>query len=306
MNKYSLLTMGDLTPIDIVDLINDAKCFSDSYKDWKLPTNDSLVVANLFFEPSTRTHFSFQCAEMELGCKIANFNAETSSVVKGESLYDTVKTFEAIGYKALVIRHWKDQYYKELENIEIPILNAGDGKGNHPTQGLLDLMTMYEEFGTFENLKVLIAGDILHSRVAGSNKEALEKLGAEVKFASPDIWAREGYERVDLDEGIKWADVVMMLRIQKERGAELQGMTDEEYLEKYGLSKRRYEMMKEKAIILHPAPVNRGIEIDDSLVESSKSRIFKQMRNGMLIRKAVLKRAFGFEPFKKVENMKIS
>ncbi len=298
MNKYSLLSMKDLSKSEILDIIKDGICFDNLFKDWRLPTDDVLVVANLFFEPSTRTHFSFQCAEMELGLKMANFNAETSSIVKGESLYDTVKTFESIGYKAVVIRHPEDEYFKQLENINTPILNAGDGKGNHPTQCLLDLMTMYQEFGTFEGLKVVIAGDILHSRVAASNKEALEKLGAEVKFASPDMWAREGYERIDLDEGVVWADVVMMLRIQKERGASLGEMSDEAYLEKYGLSQSRYEKLQDHGIILHPAPVNRGVEIADCLVEAPKSRIFKQMRNGMLIRKAVLKRALGYEPFR--------
>ena len=127
-----------------------------------------------FFEASTRTHFSFESAEYQLGCKVADFNASTSSVTKGESLYDTVKTFEAIGYDAVVIRHPKDEYFKELENINIPILNAGDGAGNHPTQCLLDLLTMYDEFKDFKGLNVVIAGDIQHSRVAASNKQALE------------------------------------------------------------------------------------------------------------------------------------
>ena len=256
------------------------------------------LVANLFFEASTRTHFSFESAQHQLGCQVADFAAGASSVTKGETLYDTVKTFESIGYDMVVIRHPQDEYFKELENINIPILNAGDGAGNHPTQCLLDLLTMQNEFGTLEGLNVVICGDILHSRVAASDKEALERLGSTVRFAGPKEWERPGYPTIDFDEAIEWADVVMMLRIQKERGSGMAGMTDEEYLENYGLTKARYARMKDKAIVMHPAPVNRGVEIDTDLVEAEKSRIFEQMHNGMLVRKAVIKRGFGLAPFK--------
>lgn len=296
MNKNSLLSMQDLSAEQILSILSDAKSFNNSHKDWQLPKRKALV-ANLFFEASTRTHFSFESAEFQLGCKVADFNASTSSVTKGETLYDTVKTFESIGYDAVVIRHPQDEYFKELENINIPILNAGDGAGNHPTQCLLDLLTMYNEFGRFEGLNVVIAGDIQHSRVAASDKQALEKLGANVVFAGPKEWEREGYPTMDFDEACQWADVVMMLRIQRERGASLANMSDEEYLEQYGLNDRRYAMMKEHAIIMHPAPVNRGVEIADHLVEAKKSRIFEQMSNGVLVRKAVIKRAFGFSTF---------
>ena len=295
MNQRSLLSMKDLSVDEIYSILHDARLFNDSYKDWQFPLQKALV-ANLFFEPSTRTHFSFASAQHQLGCQVEDFNAETSSVQKGETLYDTVKTFEAIGYDVVVIRHPKDEYFKYLEGIQIPIINAGDGKGNHPTQCLLDLLTIYDEFQTFKDIKVVIVGDILHSRVAASNKDALERLGAQVVFAGPKEWEREGYPTMDLDEAVEWADVVMMLRIQKERGAKLSMGMD--YLSRYGLNKERYSRMKEHAIIMHPAPFNRGIEIDGDLVESEKSRIFKQMSNGVLVRKAVMKRAFGFEPFK--------
>lgn len=300
MNRHSLLTMSDLSNDDIFSILHDARLFNNSYKDWHLPMQNALV-ANLFFEASTRTHFSFESAQLQLGCKVADFNTSTSSVTKGESLYDTVKTFEMIGYGCVVIRHPQDEYFKELENIQIPIVNAGDGKGNHPSQCLLDLLTLYNEFGKLSGLKVLITGDILHSRVASSDKEALERLGSEVLFAGPKEWERPGYPTIDFDEGIKWADVVMMLRIQKERGAALSDMSDDEYLEKYGLTKERYSHMQDHAIICHPAPVNRGIEIDTDLVEAEKSRIFEQMHNGMLVRKAIIKRAFGFEPFEEIK-----
>ena len=214
---------------------------------------------------------------------------------KGESLYDTVKTFESIGYDAVVIRHSQDEYFKELEDIQIPILNAGDGCGNHPTQCLLDLLTIYQEFQTFQGIKVAVIGDITHSRVANSIKEALGMLGGEVAFSGPDEWVAKDayYKRVD--EAVQWAHAVMMLRIQHERHKETMAMSRAEYLERYGLTKQRAAMMQPHAIIMHPAPVNRGVEIDSDLVEAENSRIFKQMSNGVLVRKAVIKRALGYE-----------
>lgn len=297
MNKNSLLSMKDLSVDDIFSILNDAKLFNSSRKDWQLPMQKALV-ANLFFEASTRTHFSFESAQHQLGCQIADFAASASSVTKGETLYDTVKTFESIGYDLVVIRHPQDEYFKELENINIPIINAGDGAGNHPSQCLLDLLTLQNEFHTLSGLKVVICGDILHSRVAASNKETLERLGSQVVFAGPKEWEREGYPTMDFDKAIEWADAVMMLRIQLERGAGMAGMTKEEYLQTYGLTKERYARMQDHAIVMHPAPVNRGIEIDSDLVEAEKSRIFEQMHNGMLVRKAIIKRGFGLAPFK--------
>ena len=296
MNKNSLLSMKDLSVDDIFSILNDAKLFNSSRKDWQLPMQKALV-ANLFFEASTRTHFSFESAQHQLGCQIADFAASASSVTKGETLYDTVKTFESIGYDLVVIRHPQDEYFKELENINIPIINAGDGAGNHPSQCLLDLLTLQNEFHTLSGLKVVICGDILHSRVAASNKETLERLGSQVVFAGPKEWEREGYPTMDFDKAIEWADAVMMLRIQLERGAGMAGMTKEEYLQTYGLTKERYARMQDHAIVMHPAPVNRGIEIDSDLVEAEKSRIFEQMHNGMLVRKAIIKRGFGLAPF---------
>ena len=289
------MRIRDLTKEELMGILEDAQLFDVSYKDWQLP--ERKLVANLFFEPSTRTHFSFASAEMQLGCSIEDFTAEGSSVEKGETLYDTVKTFESIGFDAVVIRNKKNEYFKELENINIPILNGGDGSGNHPTQCLLDLLTIYQEFGKFEGVKVAIIGDIAHSRVAASDKEALEMLGSECVFSGPEEWKRDGYPYMDLDEAVKWADVVMMLRIQKERHSESMAMSDAEYLEKHGLTKDRAKTMKPHAIIMHPAPVNRNVEIDTDLVEAENSRIFKQMANGVLVRKAAIKRAFGYDKF---------
>lgn len=295
MNKNSLLKISDLRKEDIFHILHDAKGFSCSYKDWQLPKR--ALVANLFFEPSTRTHFSFASAQHQLGCCVENFSAQGSSIEKGESLYDTVKTFESIGYDALVIRHRKDEYFKELEAIKIPILNAGDGCGNHPTQCLLDLYTIYEEFKTFAGIKIAIIGDIQHSRVAKSIKEAMDILGGEVCFSGPREWVDMDESYRPVDEAVAWADAVMMLRIQHERHEHTMKMSKEEYLKHYGLTKKRAALMQSHAIIMHPAPVNRGVEIDSDLVEAENSRIFAQMANGVLIRKAVMKRALGYSPF---------
>lgn len=292
MNTNSLLRICDLTSEEIFHILEDAAAFSSSQSDWQFPRKT--LIANLFFEPSTRTHFSFASAEHQLGACVESFSAQGSSVEKGETLYDTVKTFESIGYDAVVIRHRTDEYFKELENITIPILNAGDGCGNHPTQCLLDLLTLYQEFGTFQGIKVAVIGDIVHSRVANSLREALELLGGEIAFSGPDEWvARDTYYK-SVDEAVQWADAVMMLRIQHERHQETMAMSKAEYLKRYGLTKARAVMMKPHAIIMHPAPVNRGVEIDSDLVEAPNSRIFKQMSNGVLVRKAVIKRALGY------------
>lgn len=295
MNINSLVSMRDLSKDDIIHILNDALLFSSSYQDWQLPS--SVLVANLFFEASTRTHYSFESAELQLGCKVADIAVQASSMTKGETLYDTCKTLESVGYNAFVIRSSEEFYWNKLEGLNVPILNAGDGANEHPTQCLLDLLTIYKEFGKLEGIKVVICGDIAHSRVAQSDKYAFELFGMDVKFSGPKEFERDGYTFVDFDKAIKDADVVMMLRIQKERGAALSNMTDAEYLEQYGMNHKRYEALKENAIIMHPAPVNRGVEIADDLVEASKSRIFEQMHNGMLVRKAVIKRAFGYKPF---------
>lgn len=298
MNKNSLLKISDLTKEEVFHILHDAMAFFCSQSDWQFPR--LTLVANLFFEPSTRTHFSFASAEHQLGAAVQDFTAEGSSVVKGESLYDTVKTFESIGYQALVIRHMRDEYFKELEDIQIPILNAGDGCGNHPTQCLLDLLTIYQEFGRFDGIKVAVIGDVQHSRVANSMKEAMELLGGEVAFSGPSAWVDQDDIYKPIDEAVVWADAVMMLRIQHERHEETMLLSKEEYLKQYGLTKERASMMQKHAIIMHPAPVNRGVEIDSDLVECEQSRIFKQMANGVLIRKAVLKRAMGYPWFKQI------
>lgn len=284
----NLLSIDDLTNEQILNLIKRAIDIKENNNQIK---RDDLYVANLFFENSTRTKMSFVVAQNKLGLKSIDFEVSTSSVNKGETLYDTCKTLEMIGINMLVIRHSKKQYYKELENLEIPIINGGDGSGEHPTQCLLDLMTIYEKFKSFEGLKIAIVGDIKNSRVAKSNYKALTKLGAIVHFVAPDKFKDDEFNNYkEFDEIISEIDVCMLLRVQHERH-ESQDKTQEFiniYHQQHGLSLPRYNKLKENAIVMHPAPVNRGVEIDTTLVESDKSVIFLQMKNGMFMRQAVL------------------
>ncbi|MCY8176875.1 aspartate carbamoyltransferase catalytic subunit [Bacillus inaquosorum] len=285
-----LTTMSELSIEEIKDLLQTAQDLKGGKTDNWLTGK---FAANLFFEPSTRTRFSFEVAEKKLGMNVLNLDGTSTSVQKGETLYDTIRTLESIGADVCVIRHSEDEYYKELvSQVNIPILNAGDGCGQHPTQSLLDLMTIYEEFNTFKGLTVSIHGDIKHSRVARSNAEVLTRLDARVLFSGPSEWQDEENTfgtYVSMDEAVESSDVVMLLRIQNERHQS--AVSQDGYLNKYGLTAERAERMKQHAIIMHPAPVNRGVEIDDSLVESEKSRIFKQMQNGVFIRMAVIQRA---------------
>lgn len=252
-------------------------------------------VANLFFENSTRTRFSFEIAEKRLGTQVINFSAAESSVQKGESIYDTVRTLESMGIDAGVIRLKPIGLLAELaERIQVPLINAGDGNNEHPTQALLDLYTMREVFGELRGLTVSIIGDILHSRVARSNLWALHALGANVKFCAPEnMQAPELAEYapyVTMEEALS-SDVVMMLRVQLERHDKGMIRSAEHYREHYGLTMERASRMKPHAIIMHPAPVNRNVEIDDELVEHEKSKIFTQMSHGVPIRMAVIERA---------------
>ncbi|GLV61931.1 aspartate carbamoyltransferase [Bacillus mycoides] len=287
-----LLTMSELSELEISEILKDAEDFANG-KERK--TTEQTFVANLFFENSTRTRFSFEVAEKRLGLDVLNFSADSSSVQKGETLYDTIKTLESIGTKAVVIRHEQDRYFDELKDqVNIPILNAGDGCGNHPTQCLLDLLTIKQEFGRFEGLKIAIVGDVRHSRVARSNAEALTKMGATIYFASPEEWKDENntfgtYKA--LDELVPEVDVMMLLRVQHERHDHYETDIMKEYHKQHGLTVEREKRMKEGSIIMHPAPFNRDVEIASELVECERSRIFKQMENGVYVRMAVLKRA---------------
>ena len=250
------------------------------------------IVANCFFEPSTRTQYSFNTAELRLGCKVITFNPAGSSLAKGESFYDTVKTFESFGIDAIVIRSAEDEYYRCLDgHLDIPVLNAGDGKKDHPTQSLLDLLTIRQEFGHFEGLKIAMVGDIRYSRVAHTNIEVMERLGMQCYVSGPEEYREEGYEFIDFDQAVREMDIIMLLRVQNERHEQPMQISTEEYHQRYGMTPERVEQMKENAIIMHPAPFNRGVEIADEAVECSHSRIFKQIQNGVYVRMAVILRA---------------
>ncbi|EOW2644179.1 aspartate carbamoyltransferase catalytic subunit [Enterococcus faecalis] len=287
------LTAEALTDREVMGLIRRAGEFKQGAK-WH-PEERQYFATNLFFENSTRTHKSFEVAEKKLGLEVIEFEASRSSVQKGETLYDTVLTMSAIGVDVAVIRHGKENYYDELiqsKTIQCSIINGGDGSGQHPTQCLLDLMTIYEEFGGFEGLKVAIVGDITHSRVAKSNMQLLNRLGAEIYFSGPEEWYDHQFDvygqYVPLDEIVEKVDVMMLLRVQHERHDGKESFSKEGYHLEYGLTNERATRLQKHAIIMHPAPVNRDVELADELVESLQSRIVAQMSNGVFMRMAIL------------------
>ena len=288
-----LLTAEALTDREVMGLIRRAGEFKQGAK-WH-PEERQYFATNLFFKNSTRTHKSFEVAEKKLGLEVIEFEASRSSVQKGETLYDTVLTMSAIGVDVAVIRHGKENYYDELiqsKTIQCSIINGGDGSGQHPTQCLLDLMTIYEEFGGFEGLKVAIVGDITHSRVAKSNMQLLNRLGAEIYFSGPEEWYDHQFDvygqYVPLDEIVEKVDVMMLLRVQHERHDGKESFSKEGYHLEYGLTNERATRLQKHAIIMHPAPVNRDVELADELVESLQSRIVAQMSNGVFMRMAIL------------------
>lgn len=279
------ISLDQFSEEEILDLLLAAREFEE--KEAKI--TKQLFVGNLFFEPSTRTKMSFEIALKKLGLEVLNFSAEHSSVEKGESLYDTVKTFEALGAHALILRHEDNYWYESLKNsLSIPLINAGAGTKEHPSQSLLDLYTIHKQFNTLENITITIIGDIKHSRVAQSNTKILDRLGAEVLLCAAEPFIDEDlpYSYISIDQAVEISDVVMLLRPQTERHRQREVFDN--YLTNYGLTKDRERKMKENAIILHPAPIHRGVEIDSSLVESRRSRIFEQMRNGVFIRMAIV------------------
>nr|WP_312876354.1 aspartate carbamoyltransferase catalytic subunit [Paenibacillus agri] len=294
VKERSLLGLKDLDSSEIEQLLERTSHW-DNQSQKLTPVLESRFVSNMFFENSTRTRFSFEMAEKRLGAQVLNFTAAASSVEKGESIYDTVRTLESMGIDAGVIRLKPAGVLEQLaEKVAIPLINAGDGNNEHPTQALLDMYTMTKHFGALKGLKVSIIGDILHSRVARSNLWGLTKMGAQVQFCAPEnmkapeLAAYAPY--VSMEEAMQ-ADVVMMLRVQLERHASGILQSAEEYRRQFGLTEERASKLSAGTIIMHPAPVNRNVEIDDAVVECSQSRIFPQMSNGVPVRMAVLERA---------------
>jgi aspartate carbamoyltransferase catalytic subunit len=261
----------------------------------KVPTLRGKTVINLFYEPSTRTKFSFNLAAKRLSADVMSISKSSSSIAKGESLLDTAKTMEVMGADVVVIRHSAPGAAKFLaENISASVLNAGDGAHAHPTQALLDIYSIKEKLGQIAGLKVLIVGDIAHSRVARSNIWGLNKLGAEVAVAGPQTLIPREIEKMgvevytDLDQALENVDVVNILRIQMERQESGLFPSIREYREIYGMNAERLEQIGKKAMIMHPGPMNRGIEIESSVADSSQSVITEQVKNGVAIRMALL------------------
>ncbi|MBD2870103.1 aspartate carbamoyltransferase catalytic subunit [Paenibacillus arenilitoris] len=292
LKQRSLLGLKALSKEEIESILDRAAYWEDH----PVKVHQAMqgkFAANMFFENSTRTRFSFEVAEKRLGAEVLNFSAAVSSVQKGESIYDTVRTLESMGIDVGIIRLKPIGVLAELATkIKVPLINAGDGNNEHPTQALLDLYTMRKHFGQLKGLSVSIVGDVLHSRVARSNLWALRKFGANVSFCTPpNMQAPElDASYISMDEALK-ADVVMMLRVQLERHESGMLSSAENYREQYGLTVQRAAKLAEHAIIMHPAPINRNVEIDDELVEHPQSRIFPQMENGVPVRMAVIERA---------------
>lgn len=292
-----LLGIEDLSVGDIELILETAESFVEiSTRDIKkVPALKGKTVVNLFFEDSTRTRSSFEIAAKRLSADLINFNATRSSLTKGESLKDTVLTLEAMNPHIIVLRHSASGTAKYLTTFaRSSIINAGDGFHEHPTQALLDALTIKQKFNTLRNLKISIVGDILHSRVARSNILLHQKLGNEIALVGPPSLIPDEFREMgtkiyyNLQEGIKGSDVVMMLRVQKERGARNYFPSIREYRKFFEINRETFTHAQKGAILMHPGPMNRDVEIETSLADSDKSVILQQVTNGIAVRMAVL------------------
>jgi aspartate carbamoyltransferase catalytic subunit len=303
MHSPHLLSINDLSKVEILEILDTARELAritdGSMK--KLPTLRGRTVVNLFFEDSTRTRLSFEAAAKRLSADVINFSAKGSSVSKGESLKDTAQTLEAMGAELIIIRHSSSGAAQRLAEsgwVKSHIVNAGDGMHEHPTQALLDAFTIRNHFPEhdrdFTGLRIGIVGDILHSRVARSNALLLTALGAKVVFIAPPTLLPVGVEKwpveisYNLDQELSTLDAVMMLRVQSERMSDAFFPTEREYARDFGLGTQRLKALKPQAIIMHPGPMNRGLEISAASADSPQSVILEQVANGVLVRMAVL------------------
>ncbi len=292
-----LLGIEPLAVDDIQAILDTAESMAEisTREVKKVPTLRGRTIINLFFEASTRTRSSFELAAKRLSADIINFSQAASSVVKGESLRDTVLNLEAMNPDALVIRHAASGAARYLTTFcRSHVINAGDGSHEHPTQALLDAFTIRQVKKSFAGLRVVIAGDILHSRVARSNIFCLQKLGAQVILTGPPTLLPPEFKALgpeiicDFDQALAGADVVMMLRLQLERMQKNFFPSLREYRNLYCLTERRFKLAKKNAIIMHPGPINRGVEISAEMADSAKSVILKQVENGVSVRMAIL------------------
>ena len=293
-----LLGIRDLQARDIEIILDTARQFKEVLQRpiKKVPSLRDVTIVNLFFESSTRTRISFELAERRLSADIINFTASGSSVSKGETLLDTVNNILSMKVDMVVMRHSASGApYFLSKHIPAAIINAGDGVNEHPTQGLLDAFSMREKFGKLEGLKVAIIGDIMHSRVAMSNIQLLKKMGAEVMVAGPPTlipkYIQEAFDvRVEyhVQKALEWCDVANVLRIQLERQNQVLFSSLREYSLVYGINKRLLDSLNKEVVIMHPGPINRGVELDSDVADSKQSIILQQVENGVAVRMAVL------------------
>jgi aspartate carbamoyltransferase catalytic subunit len=297
LRRKHLLGIEPLDPEEIGLILDTAESFKEisTRAIKKVPTLRGKTVVNLFFEPSTRTRSSFEIAEKRLSADSVNFSASTSAVLKGETLLDTTRNLEAMNPDVIVIRHACAGASQMLTRVcRASVINAGDGAHEHPTQALLDAMTMREKKGRLEGLRVAIVGDLTHSRVVRSNVFLLTKMGASVILAGPTTMIPPGLERLGVavtsrvEEALEGADVIMMLRIQLERQKLSLFPSLKEYFRLFSLNRERVRLAKEDVIIMHPGPMNRGVEISSEVADGPYSVILEQVTNGVAVRMAVL------------------
>ena len=300
MNKLSnkhFIGLEGTTKDDIQLIIDTALTFREILDRpiKKVPSLKGKNIVNLFFENSTRTKLSFELAEKRLSADVLNFSANSSSLNKGESLRDTVQNIQAMKIDCAVMRHPVPGSCRQLtEYLDCPIVNAGDGTHEHPTQAMLDITSIYEKFGKIKDLKIVIVGDILHSRVAMSNIFGLKTMGAEIMLCAPphllpkyisDFGVKVTY---NIDDALNWCDVVNVLRIQRERMGIGLVPSIKEYRDLFGITKNRIKNLNKELIIMHPGPINRGVEIDSYVADSDQSIILDQVLNGVAVRMSIL------------------
>ncbi|HBG93169.1 MAG: aspartate carbamoyltransferase [Nitrospirae bacterium GWF2_44_13] len=292
-----LLGIKELTKDEIILILDTASGFKDVLKRdiKKVPALRGKTAVNLFFEPSTRTRTSFELAEKRLSLDVLNLSVTTSSVVKGESLIDTALNVQALGADFMVIRHSSSGApHLIAKHINATVINGGDGINEHPTQALLDAFTIKEKIGRIEGLKIAIVGDILHSRVAKSNIYLLAKFGAEVRLIGPPTLVPKELEELgvrifhDMDSGLDGVNVVMVLRIQMERQGKGFFPSTLEYSKNWGLTSERFRRADKDAIVMHPGPMNRGVEVASDVADGPRSVILEQVTNGLAVRMAVM------------------
>lgn len=304
-NRKHLLDLQSLSPEEITTLLDVARRFRavGERDDKKVGQLKGRTVVNLFVEPSTRTRISFELAALRLSADVINFTAEASSLKKGETLKDTVRNLESLNADFIIIRHSASGAPHFLSRFaRAHVINAGDGAHEHPTQGLLDTFTIREHKGRIAGLKVTILGDILYSRVARSNIWALRKLGAEVTLCGPPTLVPRSLEGLgcrvtwNIDDALRGADVVNLLRIQHERQRKSMFPSIGEYATLFGLNRARLGLLHPDALIMHPGPINRGVEIESELADCDRSVILEQVTNGLAVRMAVLHLVGGGSP----------